>query len=74
MTETLLHYIWRNRLYKTGEYKTINGERIVILHPGFPHNDAGPDFKQAIVKIGEIGTSKGIWFGSKEDGRSVYAQ
>ena len=54
MTEALLHYIWRNRLYKTGEYKTINGERIVILHPGFTHNDAGPDFKQAIVKIGEI--------------------
>lgn len=54
MTEALLHYIWRKRLYKTGEYKTVSGERIVILHPGFPHSDAGPDFKQAIIKIGEI--------------------
>lgn len=61
MTETLLHYLWRNRLYRTGEYYTVQGEKIGILHPGFPNDDAGPDFKQAIIKIGEI-----TWAGDVE--------
>lgn len=61
MTEALLHYLWRNRLYNVGNYFTIQGESLSILHPGFMHHDAGPDFKQAIIKIDEI-----TWAGDVE--------
>lgn len=61
MRESFLHYVWRHRLYRFVDLTTVTGQSLKIIHPGFPHTDAGPDFKQAIVKIDDI-----TWAGDVE--------
>ncbi len=56
-----LHYVWRHRLYSCINLQTTDGERVHIIHPGFSHCHAGPDFKQAIIRIGNI-----TWAGDVE--------
>lgn len=38
-----------------------NGEELAILHPGFYNRDAGPDFQEALLRIGDT-----RWMGSVE--------
>lgn len=54
MTEAFLHYLWQNRLFQWIDIQTTSGEPLQIIHPGFHNEDAGPDFKQAIIQIGQI--------------------
>jgi uncharacterized protein YmfQ (DUF2313 family) len=61
MKESILHYIWQNKLYALQELKTTAGETIQILNPGKLNTDAGPDFFNAKVKIGE-----NMWVGNVE--------
>lgn len=61
MPEELLQYIWENRLFKTGNQKTIAGEPVEIIHPGQRNADSGPDFFNARIKIGDT-----IWAGNIE--------
>lgn len=51
--EKLLHYVWQHRLYPHGPLQTTKGEPVEILNPGFHNTDAGPDFFNAQVRIGE---------------------
>ena len=51
--EMLLHYLWEHRLWEYGTLKTVDGERVEVLDPGLHNQDAGPDFFNAKVKIGE---------------------
>ncbi|MFN7013262.1 MAG: DUF2851 family protein, partial [Bacteroidia bacterium] len=60
MTEELLHFIWKYQLF-TKQLKSISGETIEVLHPGTNNTNAGPDFFNAKVKIGET-----IWAGNIE--------
>lgn len=52
MTEALLQYIWKFRLFQTNELQTKAGEKIEVIHPGIHNANSGPDFLQAKVKIG----------------------
>ncbi|MCC6601544.1 MAG: DUF2851 family protein, partial [Crocinitomicaceae bacterium] len=52
MKEDFLHYIWRFRLFTTAELKTVQGEKIIIHHPGIYNTDGGPDFLNARITIG----------------------
>ncbi|WP_083985203.1 DUF2851 family protein [Geofilum rubicundum] len=61
MNEHFLHHLWRFKLYQPGLYKTVKGEPIDIIHPGFHNTDAGPDFFNAKVKIGDT-----LWAGNIE--------
>ena len=61
MTELFLHYVWKNRLYRFQALRTTQNEKLVVIHPGFQHQDAGPDFKQAIIKLNDI-----TWAGDVE--------
>lgn len=61
MTENLLHYLWRNSLYHFNQIKTFDGRELRIIHPGYPHQDAGPDFKEAIIRIDDF-----VWAGDVE--------
>lgn len=61
MTEELLHYLWKFRLYKPGLYSTHNGQSLEIIHPGLHNTDSGPDFFNAKVKIGDT-----LWAGNVE--------
>lgn len=62
MTENLLQFIWLHRLYNTSvPFKTTDGETIIILHPGHHNTNAGPDFSEAKIKIGNT-----VWVGNIE--------
>lgn len=51
--EMLLHYLWEHRLWEYGSLKTPDGQRVEVLDPGLHNRDAGPDFFNAKVKIGD---------------------
>ena len=61
ISEKLLHHVWKNQWFAQEELKTVHKQSISILNQGFPHQDAGPDFKQAIVKIDGV-----TWAGNIE--------
>lgn len=61
MTESFLHYIWQLQYFHKDELKTTSGEPVCVHHPGIRNSDAGPDFSNARVKIGEL-----EWRGSVE--------
>jgi len=52
MSEDFLHYIWRFQLFNQMALKLSNGEELAILKPGLWNKDAGPDFFNALIKIG----------------------
>lgn len=52
LSEKLLQYIWRFRLFNIRSLETTNGEPLQILSPGVYNTDGGPDFLQARIKIG----------------------
>ena len=51
--EMLLHYLWEHRLWNYGSLHTDDGQRVEVLDPGLHNKDAGPDFFNAKIKIGE---------------------
>lgn len=59
--EKLLHYIWEQRLYKNRDLHTTTGTPVEILDPGYRNPNAGPDFFNAKVKIGNR-----VWAGNIE--------
>jgi len=61
MTEELLHFLWKHRMVNSSDLKTTDGELIEIIHPGTHNTDAGPDFFNAKVKIGNT-----LWAGNVE--------
>ena len=61
MNEEFLHYIWKFQLLDHTVLKTVCGETIEVVHPGFHNTDAGPDFFNSKVRIG-----KTIWVGNVE--------
>lgn len=52
MQERLLHTVWQYSLYAPS-LQTINGEAITIMQPGRYNTDAGPDFLEAKIKVGD---------------------
>ncbi|MDR3060486.1 MAG: DUF2851 family protein, partial [Dysgonamonadaceae bacterium] len=64
--ETLLHYVWKYKLYKISALKTTDGDPVEVVDPGLPNTNAGPDFFNAKIKI-----NNRIWAGNVEiHGRS----
>ena len=61
MNESLLHYFWRNKIFATVPLVITDGRELRILRTGVPHKDAGPDFKQAVVRVGDL-----TWAGDVE--------
>lgn len=53
MQERLLHTVWQYSLYQSSDLKTTNGENITVIHPGRYNTDAGPDFLEAKIKVGD---------------------
>lgn len=54
MKEEFLHYLWKGRMFDFMNLKTVEGEDLKIIFPGFHNTDAGPDFKQAVLQIGDM--------------------
>ena len=61
MTEEFLHYIWKYRNFNQDSLHTTEGEPVEILQPGEQNSDAGPDFFNARIRIGQM-----LWVGNVE--------
>lgn len=61
MKEDFLHYIWQHQYFSKRDLATTEGEPLQVLRIGYYNTDAGPDFKEALLKIGEV-----EWSGSVE--------
>jgi len=53
MTEDYLHYIWKHRLFDANGLQSIDRQPITIIHPGNHNPNAGPDFLEARLHIGD---------------------
>jgi hypothetical protein len=52
MTEKLLQFIWRFRYFNQSDLRLETGEALLIIYPGQPNPNQGPDFLNAKIKIG----------------------
>jgi hypothetical protein len=52
MKEIFIIYLWESKLLKS-ELQTTDGEHVEIYYPGLRNYDAGPDFSNARLKIGQ---------------------
>ncbi|MDR3141818.1 MAG: DUF2851 family protein [Tannerellaceae bacterium] len=59
--EHLLHYVWKYKLYSLSGLVTTKGLPVSVIDPGIQNTDAGPDFFNAKIKIGET-----MWAGNVE--------
>lgn len=59
--EKLLYYVWKYKLFPLKPLKTTDGQPLEILDPGTLNRNAGPDFFNAKIKIGDT-----TWVGNIE--------
>jgi hypothetical protein len=50
--ERLLQAVWRHQRLRRDELKTVDGEIVRVLHPGFASVEGGPDFRGAVIQTG----------------------
>lgn len=48
-----MHYVWQHKLWLQSDLKTVDGRRVQVIDPGLHNDDAGPDFFNAKLVIGE---------------------
>lgn len=61
MTEQLLQYIWKYRLFDAKGLTTLDGEAVEITKTGEQNHNSGADFSNARLKIGNT-----LWAGNVE--------
>ena len=54
MTEDFLQYVWQHRLYLPSCNSTTDGTPVEIMQPGQRNANAGPDFTDVRIKIGDM--------------------
>ncbi|MDL2322470.1 DUF2851 family protein [Bacteroidales bacterium OttesenSCG-928-A17] len=59
--ESLLHYVWKYRLFDSENLKTIEGIPFEIIDPGIHNTHAGPDFFNAKIRMNDK-----LWAGNIE--------
>jgi hypothetical protein len=57
--EKLLQSIWQHQRLKRNELKTADGQTLRVLHPGFASAEGGPDFRGAVLKLGNAAPVSG---------------
>jgi len=80
MKESILHYVWQQKLFTAVELKTTDGESLEIINPGKPNTDAGPDFFNAQIRINgtlwagniEIHYNAGDWYRHGHENDKAY--
>ena len=60
ISEDILQFIWENRLYEENSL-TAGGEKVEVIETGLRNRASGPDFFNAMVKIGST-----VWAGNVE--------
>ncbi len=61
MDENVLQYVWQHRLYGNLDLQTIDGEPVEVIYQGDLNRNAGPDFFNARLRIGDT-----LWAGNVE--------
>ncbi|MCQ2959133.1 MAG: DUF2851 family protein [Bacteroidales bacterium] len=61
MTEAFLQYVWQHQLICLDKLYTIDNEKITVIKTGTFNTNAGPDFLNAKIKIGDT-----VWAGDVE--------
>jgi hypothetical protein len=61
MQESFLHFVWQFQYFNKKDLFTCDGENLNIIHPGILNPDAGPDFLNTKILIGDV-----QWFGQAE--------
>ena len=59
--ERMLQYVWKHKLYTESELMTTDGMPVSVIDPGTQNIDAGPDFFNAKVRVGDT-----VWAGNIE--------
>lgn len=59
--EQLLHYVWKHKMLPLAELHTTDGREVEVIDPGLYNRNAGPDFFNAKVRIGDT-----LWVGNVE--------
>ena len=54
MREDFLHYVWQHQYFDKADLRTAAGEQIQVLRPGQRNADAGPDFLNARLRLGDV--------------------
>ena len=49
--EKLLQTIWQHQRLRRDELKTVAGQSLRVLHPGFASAEGGPDFRGAVLQL-----------------------
>jgi len=78
--ETLLHYVWKHKLYESAELLTVEGVSFEVIDPGMYNSNAGPDFFNAKIRMDEktwagnieIHTASSDWFKHQHEKDKAY--
>ena len=57
----MLQYIWKHRLFAESDFVTTEGTPVFVIDAGIANMDAGPDFFNAKIRIGDT-----VWVGNVE--------
>ena len=61
MKESILHYVWQHKLFAAHNLQTTDGEHVEVIDVGRYNTDAGPDFFNSKIRIGDT-----LWAGNVE--------
>jgi len=51
--EKLLQAVWQHQRLQRDRLQTVDGRMLRILHPGFASTEGGPDFRGAVLRLGD---------------------
>lgn len=51
--ERLLQNVWHHQRLRRDDLRTVDGQPVRVLHPGFWNRGAGPDFRGAVLQFGQ---------------------
>jgi hypothetical protein len=57
--ERLLQAIWHHQRLQRDRLQTADGKSVRVLHPGFASVEGGPDFRGAVIQIGDAAPCSG---------------
>jgi len=79
--ERLLQAVWQQQRLQRDRLRTLDGQPLRVLHPGFWNHEAGPDFREAVIQIGaepprvgdvEIDLTSANWRGHAHQDNPAY--
>jgi len=57
--ERLLQAIWQHQRLQRAQLRTLDGQVVRVLHPGFGNVEGGPDFRAAVIQFGDAPPASG---------------